>query len=207
MNRGFLELDRRSLLGQVLLLAGVAVIPAGCSLSDNNNESDFKFETKQFALLSAFADTLIPKGDTIGALDVAVPKRFEELMRNWASTETREEIVAAMDRLDAAAKRAKGRLFAAAPMADRIAILQAHEPNALKVDEAKAAKVRNISMYAPPPVMDEGYSRMRGLVIKLFYLTEPALSRELSYEHDPNGYKPSIPVSPETRPEGGLSQF
>lgn len=204
MNAPF-EMDRRSLLGQILLLAGVATIPAGCKLSDNVNGSDFKFETDQFAALSAVADTIIPKGDTIGAVEVKVPEKFEELMRNWASAETRDEIVAGLGRVDDVAKKAKGKNFAALDPAARLEVLKAHEPEALKPNLEKASKGGGLAMLMKPPAMDDGYSRMRGLIIKLFYLTEPALTQELSYEHDPGGYKPSVPVTPESRPEGGLS--
>lgn len=204
MNGPF-EMDRRSLLGQILLLAGVAAIPAGCKLSDNVNGSDFAFDSKQRELLSALADTIIPKGDTVGAIETGVPKSFEALMRNWASAETRDEIVAGLGRVDDAAKKAKGKTFAALDPAARLEVLKAHEPEALKPDLEKASKGGGIAMLMGPPATDAGYSRARSLIIKLFYLTEPALTQELSYEHDPGGYTPSVPITPESRPEGGLS--
>ena len=204
MNGPF-EMDRRSLLGQILLLAGVATIPAGCNFADNANGSDFTFDAKQMATLSAFADTMIPKGDTIGALDVGVPEAFEQLMRNWAAEETRDNIVGALGRIDDAAKEAQGREFAALNAAGRTALMKAFEPEALKPDLEKASRGGGLAMLIGPPATDEGYARMRSLVIKLFYLTEPALTKELTYEHDPMGYTPSVPVTPETRPAGGLS--
>jgi len=197
--------DRRTLLGQILLLAGVATIPAGCKLSDNVNGSDFAFEAEQLATLSGFADTMIPKGDTIGAVEVGVPKLFEQLMRNWASQDTRDNIIGALGRLDEEAKKANGKAFTELDANGRTALIKAFEPNALKPDLEKASKGGGLAMLMGPPATDEGYARMRSLVIKLFYLTESALTHELSYEHDPMGYKPSVPVTPETRPEGGLS--
>ncbi|MDG2001754.1 MAG: gluconate 2-dehydrogenase subunit 3 family protein [Novosphingobium sp.] len=205
MNASF-EMDRRGLLGQILLLAGVATIPAGCKLSDNANGSDFTFKAEQMVTLSAFADTMIPKGDTIGALEVSVPKTFEQLMRNWASAETREAITGALGRLDDAASMSGGKAFAALAPAERIAAIKAYEVEAMKPDP-DARPAGGIEMLMGPVHMDEGYARMRSLVIKLFYLTEPALTQELRYEHDPNGYIASVPVTPETRPAGGLSSI
>lgn len=204
MNSPF-EMDRRSLLGQILILAGAATIPVGCKLSDNTNGSDFKFDADQMAIVTTFADTMIPRGDTIGAIDVAVPAAFEQLMRNWASNETRQNVVDAIGRLDAAAAKAGGKGFAALDTAQRVEVVKAHETEALKPDPQKASKGGGLAMLMGPPATDEGYARMRSLVIKLYYLTEAALTQELSYEHDPDGYTPSVPVTPETRPEGGLS--
>ncbi len=204
MNAPF-EMDRRALLGKILLLAGAASIPAGCSLSDNANGSNFKFETKQFATVSALADTLVPKGDTVGALDAKVPEKFEELMRNWASAERRTEILAAIKRLDSAAAKSGGRDFAALNPQARIEVVKAYQVEALKPDLEKATGKGGVAMMMGPPATDEGYAKMRELIIKLFYYSEPALTQELSYEHDPNGYDPSVPVTPDMRPSGGLS--
>jgi gluconate 2-dehydrogenase gamma chain len=204
MNKPY-ELDRRTLLGQILLLAGAATIPAGCALAHNSNGSDFAFDADQRELLSAIADTIIPKGDTVGALDVGVPQSFEQLMRNWASAETREEILAGLGRVDAVAEKAQGKPFARLDTATRLAVLKVHEPEALKPNLEKASKGGGIAVMMGPPAMDDGYSRMRNLIIKLFYLSEPALTQELSYAHEPGGYKPSVPVTPDLRPAGGLS--
>ena len=35
-------------------------------------------------------------------------------------------------------------------------------------------------------------------------LSEPGMTQELAYEHAPGAWQPSIPVTPETRPAGGL---
>jgi len=203
---GFLDMDRRSLLGQILLLAGASTIPVGCSLSDNANGSDFAFDADKAKLLSAIADTIIPKGDTVGAVDTGVPQSFEMLMRNWASDETRDEILAGLDRVDAFANKQKGQAFAELSPEDRLAVLKAHEPAALKpLPQDENSGGGFMALAAGPSVTDAGYARMRSLIIKLFYLTEGALTQELSYEHDPGGYKPSIPVTEDTRPAGGIS--
>jgi len=62
-----------------------------------------------------------------------------------------------------------------------------------------------IAMFRGPVKVDAGYARLRGLIVKLFYLSEDALTQELTYEHDPGGYTGSVPLTPESRPEGGLS--
>jgi hypothetical protein len=204
MNAPF-EMDRRSLIQRILVLAGAAVIPAGCRDLSGGPGSDFKFETEQFALLSAIADTIIPKGDTVGALDAEVPRKLEELLRNWASAETRAEILAGLERVDAAASAAKGKGFAELGSAVRLEVLKAHEAEAMKPSPDKAPREGGVTQTLGPPAVDAGYARTRELIIKLFYYSEPALTQELEYEHDPGGYQSSVPVTPETRPNGGLS--
>lgn len=199
------EMNRRGLLQRIALLAGAAVIPAGCSDFGGGTPSDFKFSTEQFASLSAIADTIIPKGSTVGALDVEVPKLFENLLRNWASKERLEEIVAGLTRVDEAARKANGKTFAALDPAARLEMLKTHDAAAMKPTPKKPSGAAGVTMMMGPPATDEGYAKMRELIIKLFYYSEPALTQELSYEHDPGGYKSSVPVTPETRPSGGMS--
>jgi len=201
-----MDMNRRVLLQRMLLLVGATTIPAGCSLG-NGPGSDFSFSTEQLALVSAIADTIIPKGDSVGALDAKVPENFETLLRNWASEDTLKEILAGLDRVKAAAKKAKGKDFAALDAAGRLEMLKAHEMEALKPAPEKGPKQGGITMMMGPPATDAGYARMRQLIVKLFYYSEPALTQELHYEHDPGGYTPSVPVTPETRPNGGLSQL
>ncbi len=198
------DMNRRAMLQRMLLLVGATAIPAGCSLADGPG-SDFKFTAKQLALVSAIADTIIPKGDTVGALDAKVPENFELLLRNWASSETLEEIVSGIERVNAAAWKANGKDFAALAAAARLDLLKAHEAEALKPAPEKATKEGGLTMFMGPPATDEGYARARQLIVKLFYYSEAALTQELEYEHDPMGYKPSVPITPETRPSGGLS--
>jgi len=198
-----MEMNRRVLMQRMLLLVGATAIPAGCSLAGGPGR-DFNFSTEQLALVSAIADTIIPKGDSVGALDAKVPENFETLLRNWASDETLEEILAGIERVNAAAKKAKGKDFAALDPAARLEMLKAHEVEALKPAPDKGPKQGGITMMLGPPATDEGYSKMRRLIVKLFYYSEAALTHELEWEHDPMGYKPSVPITPETRPSGGL---
>jgi hypothetical protein len=54
-----------------------------------------------------------------------------------------------------------------------------------------------------PSVAEPAYAKLKELIVVLYYLTEAALTHELEYEHAPGGWKPSIPVTPQTRASGG----
>jgi hypothetical protein len=197
------DMDRRELLRNILLSVGATAIPAGCTLG-NGPGKDFAFSTDQMALVSAIADTVIPKGDTIGALDVKVPANLEILLRSWASADTLKDVLAGLERVDAASNKAKGKGFAALDTAIRLEVLKGHEAEAMK-DAPEQPPTGSLAMFRGPVKVDAGYARLRGLIVKLFYLSEEALTQELAYEHDPGGYTGSVPLTPESRPEGGLS--
>jgi gluconate 2-dehydrogenase gamma chain len=197
-----MEMNRRVLLQRALVLVGVAAIPAGCSLT-NGPGRDFSFDTAQLALVTAMADTIIPKGDTVGALDAKVPEKLEQLLRNWASDERLAAILAGLERSDAAANKAKGRDFAALDPAARLEVLKAHDAEAMK-EKPREGPAEGLAILMGPAHADDGYAKTRELIINLFYYSEAALTMELEYEHDPGSWQPSVPITPETRASGGL---
>ena len=201
------EMDRRALLGRILLLAGVATIPAGCKgLTGGASGSNFAFDKTQSATLSAFADTLIPKGNSFGALDVGVPKMFEGLMRDWASQETREKIVAALAEIDKAAKDGKGKDLAALTPAERVEVLTPIDTAGLK-NVPPPPGVKATPPFSGPFYANAGYAKLRQLIIYLFYYSERAETQIFDYVHNPGRWDPSIPVTPETRQSGGLGMM
>ena len=201
------EMDRRALLGRILLLAGAATLPAGCiDLGKDSGGSNFKFDTAQTAGLSAIADTLIPKGTTFGALDVGVPKQFEGLMRDWASQETRDMMVATLASIEKAAKDAKGKDFAGLTPAERVEVLTPIDAAALKPAAPKPGE-KKLPLFTGPTYSEPGYAKLRQLIIYLFYYSEPAQTKIFDYVHNPGRWDPSIPVTPETRQSGGLGMI
>lgn len=201
-------MDRRALLQRILLLAGTTAIPIGCTAPAESGTANFRFETAQFAALSAIADTLIPKGKTVGALDVGVPEKFEALMREWASHKWRDEIVSAIEVVDSLANKHEGRDFGALDAATRLALLTPMDAAALKkVERREADGEVGLELMMAPAYADPGYAKMRELIILLFYYSEPALMQELTYVHSPGRWDPSVPITPETRQTGGMGLF
>ena len=197
------DMDRRSLLKRAMLLAGATATVSGCNVfSGAEPKGGFRIKAEQFALLTAIADTLIPKGDTVGAVDAGVPKMFASMLANWAPPEQRTGFLEAMQRVDAAAQKVHGREFTALPPKQRHAVLAAHDAEALKPNPNPPPREGN-PFKMGPAVMDQDYFKMKELMVTLFYYSEPALTQELRYEHAPGKWQSSIPVTPETRPWGG----
>lgn len=195
-----LGMDRRSLLQRALVLAGAGAMASSCK-KISGAKGDARLDTGQFALLTAISDTIIPKAGTVSASDVGVPKLFEGLLGNWASPETRTDLLGALDAID---KRAGGSGFAALPEEKRHEILKAYDLAALAKVEAKEAPSGMAAMMAGPPVADPVYAKLKELIVTLYYYSEGALTKELQYEHIPGSWDPSVPVTAETRQTGGF---
>lgn len=201
MTNGF-AMERRALLQNLLLVAGAAST-AGFSeaaLAKAAKSGPRFLDRKNARTLSAIADTIMPATDTPGAVAAGVLPRFDAMLANWASPATRELVLGGIARLEAAAREKTGKSFAALSPADRKAFLVEH-------DKASLAPVppppgaRKAHPFAPlVSVADNGYQKIKALVIGLYYTSEAGLTQELIYEHVPGGWTPSIPITPGMHP-------
>lgn len=222
-------LDRRALLQRVLMLAGAAVLPGGAEAlaAAAAAPAERLLDPKRFSLLTAVADTIVPKTDTAGAVEVGVPAQLDALLRNWASAERRVELTEALDAIDAGARQSKGKPFADLTAAERHEFLAAHDIAALKplpqtpaasspmtkaptVADPKTGKTKqtppqSVTNRYGPRVASPGYAKLKELIVILYYFSEPALTQELVYEHAPGQWRPSLPITPETRAFGGAA--
>jgi gluconate 2-dehydrogenase gamma chain len=198
-------MDRRGLLQRAMVLVGASVL-ASCDFLPGSG-APAKLGAEQLKLLDVFAATLIPKTDTPGAVEAGVTKVAAQMYADWASDETREELSGALDRIDAAARKAAGKGFAELDPAARQAFLAGHDKAALvKVPPPPDAPKGN--PFVPViSVVDNGYHKLKELVATLYYASEAALTTELVYEHVPGPWQPSIKITPETRPAVTFGAF
>lgn len=203
---GFDALDRRSMLERMAFLLGAAALPAKALAEPAPSARQF-LDAGRMRLLTAVADTMIPKTDTPGALDAKVPAKFDALLINWAAPSRQVELVGALAKIDALAMEQEKAGFAELAPERRNALLTAHDAAALKsVPDTRHLKGME-AMMAGPAVADMAYSKLRELILLLFFYSEEALTSVLTYEQDPGGWTPSVKVTPETRNTGGLGMF
>jgi gluconate 2-dehydrogenase gamma chain len=201
-----LPMDRRSLLQNAFALVGAGAALSACDFSTLGSKGEFSFTEAQRALVSAIADTVVPKTDTPGALEAGVPKAFEGLLSNWANHESKEALLAAADKIDSAANTAKGKGFADLSPAERASVLLPIDTNAFKEIPNPSKSPAAAPAFANPNVMDPDYARLKSLLFVLYYTSEAALTQEVPYNHNPGKYRASMPVTAESRAEsGGLS--
>ncbi len=202
-------MDRRALMARALLLVGASVAPASIDAFAATKARPGKrfLNPAQFTLLSAVADTILPTTDTPGALAAGIPAKLDGMLSTWASAKTRLELIQALDRIDAASKSQKRLGFAALSVADRAAVLRPYDAAALKPAPAPA-NAPKVTLFAPATyVADNGYLRLKDLVITLYYSSEIAMTKELIYEHVPGTWQPSIKTTEATRPWASAGPF
>jgi hypothetical protein len=201
----FMAMDRRALLSRAMLLVGATAL-ASCDFLPGSGAAA-RLDTGQLKLLDAVSDTIIPKTDTPGAVEAGVPKVLAQMYADWASDDSREALSGALNRIDAAARKQAGKGFADLAPAERQIFLTAHDKTALvNVPPPPGAKPGN--PFAPLiSVADNGYHKLKELIAVLYYASEAALTTELTYEHVPGQWQPSIKVTPETRPAVTFGAF
>jgi len=106
----------------------------GWSVSDLTIEASFFSPTEQ-EMLSNVADTIIPAGNSIGALTVGVDKFLQKLFANCYEATVQENIKVQLDGLEASSQRVYGKTFASCDQAQRQELLLR-----LSVSEKKTEK-------------------------------------------------------------------
>ncbi len=196
-----MDMSRRSLMQNLSLLLGASSVPtiASCKAAMNGKSL---LDVTQFKVLVAIADTIIPATDTPGAVAAGVPKLVDGMIRDWASVDTKAEILGAITAVGKLAGKAS---FAKLDAAKRKELLAAYDKAAVKPGPPPTKKLSGIAMMmSGPPVANPGYVRLKGMIINLYYNSEIAGTKELVYEHVPGKFIPSIKVTPETRPFAGV---
>ncbi len=197
-------MGRRAMLQRaILLVAGTSVLAGSPGLAATTKAAGKGLSKGQFDICSAVADSIVPTTDTPGAVDAGVPVLLDGMLRKWASPERRIALTGALDTIDTLARAQKNKGFAELPVAERSEFLKLHDAMALKPVPRTDGKSGIAAMLGDPSVADPGYAKLKELIVTLYYYSEPALTSELSYEHAPGQWQPSIPVTPDTRPAGG----
>jgi len=176
-------MDRRRMLEATAALIGLAALPAGAFAAVSKRPP--VLDRPGLALLGAVADTLIPRTDTPGAVQAGVPDKFHGLLRDWANPAHRTGLVAALGKIDAAARSGAGKPFALLTPAKRKQVLKAYDA----------------ANYPANP----DYVRLKDLLVTLYYFSKPGATVELRYEHVPGAWEPSIPLTRATRTWAGAA--
>ena len=102
-------------VGGVVSSSIVAGVLAGCRASPPSaNFSPVALDERQFTTVGRFADVIIPRTDTPGAIDAGVPSFVDQMLSTWFAADERDAFLLQLERLDAEAERRFGVAFAAA---------------------------------------------------------------------------------------------
>jgi hypothetical protein len=131
----------------------------------------------QLALIGALADTIIPRTDTPGATDVAVPSFVNIIVTENYSDAERSAFEAGLDAIDAHAKSARGASFTDLQPDVRAAV----------VDAIEAASDRRVEP-------NRTYWRLKGLIVHGYFTSEPVMKRVLKVEIMPGKFDGAAPM-------------
>lgn len=174
-------MHRRTLLRAAILLVGGSIVGLPGDLLAQTGSAGPKFFTPaQYAILTAVAETIIPKTDTPGAKEAGVPKNLDSLMVAWASKERQAQFRALVDAMDVATRSAAGVPLTGRPAAERLEAVRAFDEQRLTA-------------------RDEVYAKFKELVLTLYYFSEVGATKELRYELIPGKWEPGIEIKSDTR--------
>ncbi|MFC3174113.1 gluconate 2-dehydrogenase subunit 3 family protein [Novosphingobium bradum] len=199
-------IERRALMQRMMALVGASAVASIGSplLARKGAAAKTYLDAPHMATLAAFAETVIPRTDTAGAIEAGVPQVVDGLLANWASGPRRVELARALTEIDELSAKAQGKPFAALAPDARLALLKPHD-KAATTPLPRTGPVAAADMMSGPKVANPGYAKLKELVITAYYFSEAALTQELPYVHAPGKWVPSVPVTPQTRPDGGVS--
>ena len=136
------------------------------------------------ALVGAIADTIIPRTETPGAMDVGVPAFVNVIVSENYSESTRTAFVTGLDAIDARAKSEGGAAFAALASSARSSVIESIENSERVSDPGRT------------------YWRLKGLVVHGYFTSEPVMKQVLKAEIMPGKFDGAAPMPLTTRRAG-----
>lgn len=120
-------MNRRTTLKNLLIASGgLITLPSWAQhwSAEELTTLPSSFATADQQLLSAVADTILPAGNSIGALSVGVDKFLEKLIANCYEHDVQENVKTQLSALDNNAKTAYGNSFTSCDQTQRQSLLQ-----------------------------------------------------------------------------------
>lgn len=189
-------MNRRDALRKTGLLAGSAVaapslisLLQACSQTPRLNWTPVFLDENQASFLSSFADTLLPKTATPGALDVKSDIFLDLVYAKTYSPEAQAKLTADMDQFNADCKAKYGKVFAELTAEDKIACLQEQETHTATYNRG----VWGTAVGEQKPV--GFYRQLKSQVLWAYFSSEEVGKNVLNYDPIPGEFLGCIPVA------------
>lgn len=180
-----MPISRRQVLKQILFVsAGSALIPS-CLLLPQNKGLRLKHisvSADQEMLFAAFADTLIPKTDSEGALDVHADLFVWKMLDDCTPKEDQELFLKGLNAFSAAFQKQYQYFFNHATIPERLAFLEQLE----------------VSTHSEDPLVIF-YTKAKQRLIQAYTGSEFFLTKVQVYEQIPSRFHGCVPVSTEQK--------
>lgn len=197
-------MNRREILRYTAYATGAALsaplasaLLMGCKRDEAMLEAGFQpsfFTEAEYEYVTKLADTMLPKTDTPGAVEVGVPQMMDDMVANVYSQEDqdkfREGLKVLMDEMDAANPGG----FAKLDNDKALIYLQdqdLHYKGAPQKTTMSGEDVpQEVAVEENGPSARDAYFNLKGMIIGSFFNTEEAATTLLVYEPVPGEYIP-----------------
>ena len=131
-------MNRRKSIKQIAIAAGgLITLPQwmiSCGISDSPIHQS-TFSKAEQDLLSSVADTIIPAGNSIGALSVGVDRYLQKLIDDCFEKEVQDNVKAQLSRLETSAKSVSNKSFSQCNQSQRQELLLKLSTSAIKEEK------------------------------------------------------------------------
>lgn len=189
-------MDRREALKKTALVAGSAtLVPSlfsllqSCQQKPRLSWEPIFLSVDQAELISTLVDTLLPKTDTPGALDVKVDMFIDLVFAKLFNKEGQNAMIAEMNRFDAFSSEKYGSKFIELSTEDREEFLKEEESESGKYN----GKVWGTAVGVQKSV--GFYRTIKSLALWGYFSSEEIGKNMLSYDPVPGEYLGCIPLS------------
>ncbi len=189
-------MNRRNALRKTAILAGTAAVAPSllsllqsCKEQSRLNWQPVFLSEDQARFISAFVDTILPKTETPGALDVKTDIFIDLVYAKVYDKKAQENVVAEIEKFNATCKERFGDVFADLSPEDKAAML--------KVADAESGKFNgNVWGTAVGKQEPVGFYRsLKSMTLSGYFSSEEIGKNYLSYDPIPGEYLGCIPLS------------
>jgi glucoside 3-dehydrogenase (cytochrome c) hitch-hiker subunit len=179
-----LMLQRRQVFQGLLALSAVGGL-AACGGAEEGSSGQIAgavapgvFTGEEMALISAVAQTIIPKTDTAGAVQAGVPETLQSLATDWGDADFQQYWKSGLAALGSALTSETGAAFTQLSPSEREAALSAFDTKVFSGE------------------VDNGFYRdFKATVVQAYYMSEPGATEELAYEPVPGEWIGCVSLS------------
>jgi hypothetical protein len=189
-------MNRRNALRKTALLAGSAVaapslfsLLQSCKQQNRLEWTPIFLNEDQARFITSFVDTILPKTDTPGALDVKADIFLDLVFAKTYDKKAQENMASEIDTFNANCKSNHGKVFADLSTEDKKAVLQKAESESGKFNPG----VWGSAVGKQEPV--GFYRTLKSMTIWAYFSSEEIGLNYLSYDPVPGEYKGCIPLS------------
>jgi gluconate 2-dehydrogenase gamma chain len=190
-------MDRRELLTRASMLLGGVItasaasgILAGCTvMPEASAEGPVKtgfLTPAETATVAAMADQIIPRTDTVGAVDVGVPAFIDRMLAGYYTDKERCVIRAGLASADADAGKLRGEAFAALTSDEQVALMQQYDKAQYDYTRANSGAQGYTPHY---------FRLIKELTIIGFCMSEQGATKLMYYNQTPGPYKGDVPLA------------